>query len=79
MGWGGLILGPTPVQLGLNEWVGKCVASNAKDFTPGIIVTFPDGYTDTLVLEKHYFNQEDRMTGIIWDFVFIFTHDFRFS
>ena len=30
---------------------------------PGIIVTFPDGYTDTLVLKKHYFNEEDRITA----------------
>ena len=28
---------------------------------PNIMVTFPDGYTDRLVLRKHYFNDEDRM------------------
>ena len=30
------------------------------DSTPNIEVTFPDGYTDRLILQKHYFNEEDK-------------------
>ena len=28
--------------------------------TPNIEITFPDGYTDRLILQKHYFNEEDK-------------------
>ena len=31
-----------------------------EDSTPNIEITFPDGYTDRLILEKHYFNEEDK-------------------
>ena len=30
---------------------------------PTVTVTFPDGYTDTLVLSKYYSSEEDRMAG----------------
>ena len=33
----------------------------SSDPFPNIMVTFPDGYTDRLVLRKHYFNDEGRM------------------
>ena len=33
----------------------------SKDSSPNVLVTFPDGYTDTLVLRKHFFNEIDRM------------------
>ena len=33
----------------------------SKDSSPNVLVTFPDGYTDRLVLSKHYFNEKDRM------------------
>ena len=33
----------------------------SKDSSPNVLVTFPDGYTDRLVLKKHYFNEKDRM------------------
>ena len=33
----------------------------SKDSSPNVLVTFPDGYTDRLVLRKHYFNEKDRM------------------
>ncbi len=29
---------------------------------PSVVVTFPDGYMDTLLLSRHYANDEDR-----WD------------
>ena len=32
-----------------------------QDSIPNVLVTFPDGYTDRLVLSKHYFNEEDRV------------------
>ena len=32
-----------------------------QDSIPNVMVTFPDGYTDRLVLSKHYFNEEDRI------------------
>ena len=35
--------------------------ARSEDSPPNIMVTFPDGYTDRLVLGKHYFNEEDRM------------------
>ena len=34
---------------------------NFHDSTPNIEVRFPDGYEDRLVLQKHYFNEEDKM------------------
>ena len=33
----------------------------SKDSSPNVLVTFPDGYTDRLVLRKHFFNEKDRM------------------
>ena len=33
---------------------------NFHDSTPNIEVRFPDGYEDRLVLQKHYFNEEDK-------------------
>ena len=30
------------------------------DEGPSVVVTFPDGYTDTLFLSRHYSNDEDR-------------------
>ena len=30
------------------------------DGAPSVVVTFPDGYTDTLFLNRHYANDEDR-------------------
>ena len=30
---------------------------------PTVTVTFPDGYTDTLVLSRYYSSEEDRMAG----------------
>ena len=34
----------------------------SPDSSPAILVTFLDGYTDRLILHKHYFNDDDRMT-----------------
>ena len=31
--------------------------------SPRVEVTFSDGYTDTMVLNKHYATEEDRMAG----------------
>ena len=36
------------------------VKDRVQDSTPNIEVTFPDGYTDRLILQKHYFNEEDK-------------------
>ena len=30
------------------------------DGAPSVVVTFPDGYTDTIRLSRHYANDEDR-------------------
>ena len=38
------------------------IEERSKDSPPNVLVTFPDGYTDRLVLRKHYFNEKDRMT-----------------
>ena len=35
----------------------------SENLAPSILVKFPDGYTDRLILWKHYFNEEDRMTN----------------
>ena len=35
-------------------------ADKSFDGSPSITVTFPDGYTDTLILNKHINNEEDR-------------------
>ena len=32
----------------------------SKDSSADISVTFSDGYTDTIILGKHYFNEQDR-------------------
>ena len=37
------------------------VEERSKHSPPNVLVTFPDGYTDRLVLRKHYFNEKDRM------------------
>jgi len=31
------------------------------DEAPSVVVTFPDGYTDTILLSRHYANDEDRL------------------
>jgi len=31
------------------------------DGAPSVVVTFPDGYTDTVLLSRHYANDEDRL------------------
>jgi hypothetical protein len=33
----------------------------SRDFSPSIMVTFPDGHYDNIKLEKHFFNDNDRM------------------
>ena len=33
----------------------------SSDGIPSISVTFPDGYTDNIVLSRFYANEEDRM------------------
>ena len=39
------------------------VEDKSMDGSPNIIVTFPNGQFDTLVLEKYYANEDDRRAG----------------
>ena len=39
------------------------IKKQSEHFAPSIFVRFPDGYTDRLILWKHYYNEEDRMTN----------------
>ena len=36
-----------------------------EDSYKDITVIFPDGYTDKIILEKHFFNEEQRMNAEI--------------
>ena len=38
------------------------VDDQAKGSSPSVIVIFPDGYSDKLVLGKHFYNDKDRIT-----------------
>ena len=40
------------------------IQDRTSNGAPSISVTFPDGYTDTLILNKFYGNEEDRMAGL---------------
>ena len=40
------------------------IQDRTSNGAPSISVTFPDGYTDTLVLNKFYGNEEDRTAGL---------------
>jgi hypothetical protein len=33
----------------------------ARNFSPNIMVTFPDGHSDKIILGKHFYNDKDRM------------------
>ena len=37
------------------------IDEDSSNDIPSIVVTFPDGHADRLMLRKHYFNEEDRM------------------
>ena len=37
------------------------IDEETEDLSPSILVTFPDGYKDKIVLRKHFFNEEDRV------------------
>ena len=37
------------------------------DGAPSVVVTFPDGYTDTIRLSRHYANDEDRWVSSTLD------------
>lgn len=39
------------------------VEDRSNDGSPSIILTFPNGHSDTLVLEKYYANEDDRRAG----------------
>jgi len=39
------------------------VEERSANGSPTVTVTFPDGYTDTLVLNRYYSSEEDRMAG----------------
>jgi hypothetical protein len=39
------------------------VEERSANGLPTVTVTFPDGYTDTLVLNRYYSSEEDRTTG----------------
>ena len=36
-------------------------ADRSLDGIPSVTVTFPDGYTDNLILDRHYSNQDDEL------------------
>ena len=38
-------------------------AERSIDGSPSVTVSFPDGYQDTLILNKFYTNEEERMEG----------------
>ena len=39
------------------------------DGAPSVVVTFPDGYTDTIRLSRHYANDEDRLVSpTLWHY-----------
>ena len=45
------------------------------DGAPSVVVTFPDGYTDTILLSRHYANDEDRwVSSTTFKLVFGFRH-----
>ena len=39
------------------------IKKQSEHFAPIILVRFPDGYADRLILWKRYYNEEDRMTN----------------
>ena len=39
------------------------IDEDSSNDIPSIVVTFPDGHADRLMLRKHYFNEEDRMAS----------------
>ena len=41
----------------------RMVEERSLNGSPRVEVTFSDGYTDTMVLNKHYATEEDRMAG----------------
>merc|ERR1711899_666107 len=41
----------------------RMVEDRSANGSPRVEVTFSDGYTDTMVLNKHYATEEDRMAG----------------
>ena len=50
------------------------IEKQSNNLLPSISVKFPDGYTDRLILWKHYFNEEDRMKNEHTDDCHYFGH-----
>ena len=52
--------------LGLSEPLPKfsLIGERSIDEVPTIAITFPDGSTDTMVLDNYYSNEDDRKSGI---------------
>ena len=52
--------------LGLSEPLPKfsLIGERSIDEVPTIAITFPDGSTDTMVLDKYYSNEDERKAGI---------------
>ena len=40
------------------------IGDRSMDEEPTIAIVFPDGSTDTLVLDKYYLNEDDRKAGV---------------
>ena len=40
------------------------IGDRSMNEAPTIAIVFPDGSTDTLVLDKYYSNEDDRMAGV---------------
>ena len=49
---------------------GKKFQDSYKDIT----VSFPDGYTDTIILRKHYFNDEQKRNSEARGFIQLIIH-----
>merc|ERR1719242_760651 len=52
--------------LGSSELLPKfsMIGDRSMDEAPTIAIVFPDGATDTLVLDKYYSNEDDRKAGV---------------
>merc|ERR1719412_2231252 len=52
--------------LGSSELLPKfsMIGERSMDEEPTIAIVFPDGSTDTLVLDKYYLNEDDRKAGV---------------
>lgn len=48
-----------------------------KDLSKDITVSFPDGYTDTIILKKHYFNEKQKKNSRARGLIQLIIHKIR--